>query len=72
MAVILSTGTLLPLAAQASEVVKLARLVITGKRLGAPMASRSGGPSGPRPQIVSQQSDDEASPDGRRGVFRPI
>lgn len=75
MALALGLSLFMPVqAAQASEVVKLARLVITGKRLSAPPVAKPVPPSINKAEVLSQRGDDEDARlgDARRSQFRPI
>lgn len=75
LALALGVSLALPVqAAQASEVVKLARLVITGKRLSAPPVTKPLPSSINKAEVLSQRGDDEDARmgDARRSQFRPI
>ncbi|WP_231512059.1 hypothetical protein [Paucibacter sp. KBW04] len=75
LSLVLGMGLLMPVqAAQASEVVKLARLVITGKRLSAPPVAKPVPPSISKGEVLSQRGDDDDGRLGeaRRSQFRPI
>jgi len=75
LALALGVSLALPVqSAQSSEVVKLARLVITGKRLSAPPVTKPIPPSINKAELLSQRGDDEDGRlgEGRRGQFRPI
>ncbi len=80
-ALLLGAGLLLPAApAEASEVVKLARLVITGKRLSAMPVHRASAEQLPRVVVQGQREGTQSAshvvllrvPESKRAQFQPL